>query len=138
MASTGVDWRTGKILRDFDHVLQSIEVILATAIGSRVLREWFGFPGTRLLGNPLNVKTVVKFSQVVTMALTIRQINGLAAEPRFKIRKITPISVDRGGHYAFRIEGDYMPRGHLGDTTVESETSFTVDATGGKLIASAA
>lgn len=115
MASTGVDWRTGKVIRDMDHVAQSIEVILCTPIGSRMGREWFGFPGTRLLGELANQATIVKFFQYISMALTIRQLNGLPAEPRFRLTSIVPLDITRDGALECRLDGTYYPRGHLGD-----------------------
>lgn len=115
MASSGVDWRTGKPITDFDHVAQSIEVILSTTIGSRIMREWFGFPGIRLLGELENEVTIVRFFGTIAMTLSITQLNGLPAEPRFRLLKIVPTEVTREGTLGVRLDGIYYPRGHLGD-----------------------
>lgn len=129
MSSLGVDWRTGKWLSGWPHVLQSIEVILTTHIGDRIAREWFGFPGARLLGELANEQTIVKFFQTIAMALTIRQLNGLPAEPRFRLTKIVPLEITRDGHLRVRLDGTYYPRGHLGDFSPEDSRlqSFWVE-----------
>lgn len=137
MASTGVNRRTGKPIRDFDAVLQSIEVILTTGIGELLIREWFGFPGGRLLGENLTAQTILRFFQCVFMALSLKQVNGLAAEPRFRITRLVPLDADRQGNFSFRIEGEYMPRGHLGDTTVDGSRAAIVSSGSGTILVAA-
>lgn len=138
MSSLGVSRLTGRPLSDFEHTLQSIEVILTTGIGDLLIREWFGFPGVRLLGENLTASTVIRFFQCVVMALSMRQLNGLPAEPRFRVVKVVPLGADRQGNFSFRIEGEYMPRGHLGDTTVEGARSAILSRASGSLLVAAA
>jgi phage baseplate assembly protein W len=126
MASLGTDAATGKPLADFDHVVQSIGIILTTGIGERVMREWFGYPGLALLGELANEQTILRFWNAVVTALTVLQVNGLPTEPRFRIVKINSTRIDRSGLYEVQVEGDYMPRGHLGDFTVDSRRSMRV------------
>ena len=126
MASLGTNAATGAGLADFDHVVQSIGIILTTAIGERVMREWFGYPGLALLGELANEVTILRFWNAVVTALTVKQLNGLPTEPRFRIVRIRTKTIDRSGLYEVEVEGDYMPRGHLGDFTVEARRNFRV------------
>lgn len=123
---TGVNRDTGKPLGGYDHVVQCIGVILTTFIGERTMREWFGFAGLGLLGELGNDRTIIRFWNAVLTALTAKQLSGLPAEPRFRIVKIHTKSINRAGEYVAEIEGDYMPRGHLGDFTVEGRRTFRV------------
>ncbi len=126
MASFGTDAETGRGLADFDHVVQSIGIILTTGIGERLMREWFGYPGLALLGELANEFTIVRFWNAVITALTLIQLNGLPTEPRFRIIGIRTKKIDRSGLYEVELEGEYMPRGHLGDFTVEARRTFRV------------
>lgn len=112
----GLDRRTLKPLDGFAHVVQSIDVILATRIGSRVMRRHFGSSAVALLGRMLSADTIVQFFAVYALAIEIW-------EPRFRIVRVIPLatSVDdvRLGRFAFATEGEYRPRGHLGDPTPE-------------------
>lgn len=126
MASFGTDAETGRGLSDFDHVVQSIGIILTTGIGERIMREWFGYPGLALLGELANEFTIIRFWNAVLTALTVTQLNGLPTEPRFRIIKIGTRTIDRSGLYECSIEGQYMPRGHLGDFTVEARRTIRV------------
>ncbi len=118
MASTGIDRRTGRLLTDWDHVLQSLEVILSTRFGSRVMRRWFGSNVPVLLGRNMVPATFVRFYAAVGVALT--------QEPRVDLIRISPLSVSREGRAGFLIEMHYRPRGHLGDFAVEGTKRITV------------
>src|SRR5690606_7730535 len=113
---TGVDRTNGRPLEGFAHVVQSIDVIFSTSIGERVMRRHFGSSAPILLGRLMTANTVLRFFHLVAVALEIW-------EPRFKIARVS--AVDRGpeqirlGRAAFLIEGEYRPRGHLGDPTPE-------------------
>lgn len=135
MTSVGMDRRTGRIIRGFDHVAQSIGDILTTNIGERIHREWYGFPGFRYLGEPLNRETLVKFLNMIYVALTMRQKNGLPVEPRFKVKRTVPLEANRQGEFKCRLEGEYMPRGHLGDFTVEGTRRIVLTNTGNRFTA---
>ncbi|MCZ8101547.1 MAG: hypothetical protein O9972_27055 [Burkholderiales bacterium] len=135
MSSVGMNRETGRLIYGFDHVVQSIGDILTTMIGQRVLREWYGFPGFRLLGEPMNRPVLVRFLQLLSIALTMRQLNGLAVEPRFRVTKIVPVSVNRQGEFAVRLEGEYLPRGHLGDDTPEGKKKIVLTQAGDRFTA---
>ena len=50
MASLGINRFTGQLLADWDHVLQSVDVIFETEIGERVMLREFGMNSTDLYG----------------------------------------------------------------------------------------
>lgn len=106
----GIDRYTGQVISDWDHVRQSLEVIFTTNFGERVMREYFGSAVPRLLGENMVPATFVRYFSAVCGAVAIW-------EPRYSITKILPVSVDRAGRAKFYIEGEYRPRGHLGDMT---------------------
>lgn len=134
MSSVGMDRRTGMRIYGFDHVAQSIGDILTTNLGERFLREWYGFPGFRLLGEPMNEQNLNLFRQYIYYALEPKQLNGLSVEPRFKVRSVIPLAADRQGHFQCRIIGDYLPRGHLGDFTVEGQKKILISNTDGVIL----
>ncbi len=115
-AGTGIDRYTGKVIAGWDHVQQSLEVIWSTRIGERVLREEFGNPGLRLLGEAMLPRVIlVYWNTVVTVTA--------AWEPRFTILRVTsegntPETM-RAGAIQFQVHGVYRPRAHLGDPTPE-------------------
>ena len=53
-----VDRRTGAEISERDHILQSIEMILTTRIGTRVMRRDFGSRVPELVDQPLNPETI--------------------------------------------------------------------------------
>lgn len=117
--SVGVDRMTGRVLTGFDHVRQSLSVILTTSFGERVMRRYVGSFVPPLLGEPLIPRTLLRFWTAVCVAIEL-------FEPRMRVRRIVPtgsVSGVRLGQLKFKIDCDYMPRGHLGDFTVESSHS---------------
>lgn len=135
MASVGMNRETGRLIRDFDHVTQSIGDILTTNIAERVIREWYGFPGFSLLGEPMNRVNLVRLLQLIAIALSMRQLNGLPAEPRFRIARMVPLSTERDGNFSCRLDGEYMPLGHLGDFTPEGQRKVILSQSGSRFVA---
>jgi uncharacterized protein len=111
----GFDRHTGQPLDGFEHVCQSIEVIMTTWIGTRVMRRWFGGAGPVLLGRLMTSVEVGRFWALVVTAIH-------AFEPRYRVIRVTAISggveAVRRGELGFSIEGAWRPRAHLGDFTV--------------------
>lgn len=127
--SAGIDRRTGKVLTGWAHVMQSIEVLLTTPYFERVMRPYVGSFGIRLFGELANRRTAQRFRWTVATAL-------LLFEPRFHPTRIDQIDLDRTGETVWIIEGDYRPRGHLGDTTSAGSRTLTLaEASGGLVLA---
>ncbi|KAB0269065.1 baseplate assembly protein [Microvirga brassicacearum] len=135
MSSAGMDRETGRLIHNFDHVAQSIGDVLTTGIGQRAVREWYGFPGLAMLGENMNHDNLVKFFQIVAIALSMRQKNGLPVEPRFRVIKIVPLEALRSGEFACRLEGEYLPRGHLGDFTPAGKRRVVLSGSGSRFTA---
>ena len=71
MGSIGIDRRTGQVIQDFDHVVQSLEVIVSTMIGSRVMRRTFGFVDPGLLGRNIVLPTILRFVSALHIAIEL-------------------------------------------------------------------
>lgn len=125
MSSAGIDRRTGQPLTGFDHVVQSVEVIVTTLIGMRVMRRTFGAALLRMLGENLSSETVMRATMAIAMALELW-------EPRFALKQVvigenSPEAM-RQGRLRMSLIGEYRPRGHLGDTTPAGLRTITIGA----------
>lgn len=137
----GMSNRTGKILIGWDHVAQSIARLFKTRFHERVLRRWLGSFVPHLLGELATRENVVRYFSAISTAIDLW-------EPCFRVERVQPCDVQgnitgvqdvmarrlRIGGISFRVEGLYMPRGHLGDFTVESRRSIVFIGTGTGLI----
>lgn len=119
----GLDRRTGRPLGGFAHVIQSLEVIFTTRIGSRVMRRFFGSEIPGLLGKNIVPSTFLKFATAVHVAIELW-------EPRFHLVQVTfprdtngPENVRRG-RIGIALYGQYRPRGHLGDPTPDGDSTL--------------
>jgi phage baseplate assembly protein W len=119
--SNGIDRRTGMPLAGWPQVMQSIEVILTTAYFERMMRPYVGSLGLRLFGELANRRTAQRFRWTVATAL-------LLFEPRFHPLRIDQLDLDRTGDTTWMIEGDYRPRGHLGDLTSAGRRTLSLVA----------
>lgn len=119
--SIDIDAVSGVDIVAWPHVLQSIQQILTTRFGERVMREWFGSAVPNLLGENLTTTTVVAFFSAVSSAIE-------QWEPRFRVIRIIPESVGRDGRLRVQIEGEYRPRALLGDFTPEGARRVTIAA----------
>lgn len=127
MASSGINKETGKSLEGWQHVQQSIAVILTTPIGSRVMRRDFGSEVPALVDRPMTSQNILAVYAATANALTPRKVgNYWYGEPRFRLRQCNLIEADESGLISLDIGGDYLPRGHLGDETVEASVQFAV------------
>lgn len=108
---------TGRALDGFDHVSQSIAVLLTTPKMSRVMRRHIGADMPRMVDAPINPNTVIDFYAAVADALRL--------EPRFKVSRMRVEGVTAGS-IALLAEGVYYPRGHLGDFSVSTPKTVTV------------
>lgn len=102
----GVDPRTGKVLDGFEHVQQSLERIFTTHQGHRVMREWFGNPGLRLLGENATDRTILLWFNISWMLVEL-------FEPRFRVKKFIVNDISRIGFADVTMDGEFRPYAHL-------------------------
>ena len=126
-AALGVDLNrvTGELIFGWEHVVQCIGDFLTTFFGERIMREWYGSVVPKLMGENLTTDTIVTFFAAVTSAIE-------QWEPRYKVTKITPISVSRSGEFLVRIEGDYRPLALIGNFTSGSPKHLTISGATGR------
>jgi phage baseplate assembly protein W len=118
---SGIDWTNGKEISGWAATVQAIAVLFTTHIGTRVMLRSYGANLGRLLGAPLNVTTLTKFRAGLTAALELW-------EPRFRVHVAliepganSPETLRQGRLGGLMFEGEYRPRGHLGDPTPEGD-----------------
>lgn len=121
--SVGINRRTGQVLVGWPHVVQSLEVLFTTGFGERIMREWVGSFVPAMLGRNMVPATILAAKTAIYVAIEL-------FEPRYRITKIASLSVDRLGRYAFRLEGEYRPRGHLGDPRAAGSRTVTIGSSG--------
>ncbi|ESW92660.1 GPW/gp25 family protein [Mesorhizobium sp. M0045] len=102
----GIDATSGAVLDGFPHVEQSLGKIFTTFQGERAMREWFGNPGLRLLGENATSRTILLWFNVLWMLVEL-------FEPRFKVVQFVVNDVNRLGYGDFTINGKHLPYGHL-------------------------
>jgi len=115
-SSAGIDAVSGRPLTNWDHVQQSIRVILTTPVGSRVMRRDFG----SRLPDLIDAKMVERNILAIYSA-TAEAINRW--EPRFRMRRGRVTEAGADGRISLEIFGVYYPRGHVGDYTVAEDKS---------------
>ncbi len=102
----GFDRTTGSPLGGFEHVVQSIHVILETPKGSRIMRREFGSDIPDLIDRAMNQENVAGFVFAIADALD-------RWEPRFVVQQVLPTYDAASGSIGFDIDGVYVPDGHL-------------------------
>jgi phage baseplate assembly protein W len=111
MTSLGLDRRTGAQLRDWAHVLQSIEDIITTSPETRTILREYGSDLPELVDRPMTDSNVMRLFVAIGLALS-------RWEPRFRIARVDVVRVNADGEVGLRLWGDYLPNGHKGDDTV--------------------
>lgn len=96
----GMSCFSGDYLHDLTHLKQSIVDILTTPIGSRVMCREYGSRLFQLTDQPINRSFFSKVYAAVAEALE-------RWEPRFKVEKITILSV-KEGHIILSLVGKYL------------------------------
>lgn len=79
--SVGINRRTGKVLTDWEHVVQSLEVILTTRVVTRVMRREFGSDVPKLIDAPANDLSLLLFYVTAAEAIDLW-------EPRFELLEV--------------------------------------------------
>lgn len=99
----GLDATTGKPLSGIEHLKQSIRDILATRIGTRVMRRDYGSRVPELIDRPITPALAVELYAAVAEALD-------AWEPRLKLARVRVISAS-AGRITLALEGEVRPEG---------------------------
>ena len=103
---SGIDAATWGVIDGFDHVQQSLETIITTRQSERVMREWFGNPGLRLLGENATQETILLWFTIVYALVEL-------FEPRFRITEFVVEDINRLGFASFTMNGEHRPYAHL-------------------------
>ena len=125
---SGVDRWTGRPVSGWAHTVNCIEAIFTTNFGSRVMRRWVGSLIPQLLGENIDPSTLLRFFTAVFAALSF--------EPRYALTKINILSTPdelRAGQLRIELQGQYRPRAHLGDFTVEGPRLLVIGDRGGRI-----
>lgn len=101
----GTSATTGKPLSGIDHLRQSIQDILTTPIGSRVMRRDYGSRLYQLVDAPMNRSTLLDIYAATAEALA-------RWEPRFRLQKVVAASA-APGHITLDMTGEYLPDGRV-------------------------
>jgi len=106
-------------LSDWDHVAQSLTIILTTRKGTRVMRRDFGSDIPNIVDRKMTPRNVLLI--YVAAAEAIHRW-----EPRFRMARGSVTKLEPTGVTAIEIFGLYFPRGHLGDYSVAEDASLRV------------
>lgn len=119
---TGIDARTGEVLTGWDHCAQSIGKCLTTRFNSRVLRRHIGSDVPDIQDDNADPRTI--FRLYVAVATALNDPDG--GEPGFNLRTIDLVRGGRDGRFVFLLDGEYFPRGHLGDFSTREDRSLSI------------
>lgn len=99
----GTDRRTGKLIEGIAHMRQSLEDLLTTPKGTRIMRADYGSDLPRLVDMPVNSELILDI-----MAETAGAIEKW--EPRFKVTnvRVTSLTVSQ---VILTVSGRYLPDG---------------------------
>jgi len=117
MGSSGIDRRTGKVLKDWAHIQQSIEDIVTTAINTRVMRRPYGSNSPKLVDANMNDQALLALYVTVATALALW-------EPRFELTDVGFDVLSPTGQVQLRLAGDELPDGHRGDKSTRIARSW--------------
>lgn len=118
---TGIDARTGKVLTDWAHCVQSIGKCLTTRFGTRVMRRHIGSEVPELQDENPDPATIMRLYVSIAKALN----DPAGGEPGFNLTSIDLVRSGRDGRFVFILDGDYFPRGHLGDFSIKESRSMS-------------
>ncbi len=117
--STGTSATAAGVLNSWTHVEQSVEKILTTPIGSRIMRRDFGSQVPDLVDAKMVQRNVLAIYSAAAVAIA-------RWEPRFRVTRASITQLTAGGRVALQVYGTYFPRGHLGDYSVAEDASTRV------------
>ncbi len=96
---TGMNRVTGRSLSESQHISQSIQDILTTPLGSRVMRRDYGSAIFALIDQPQSAAVTLQIMAAAVMALT-------RWEPRIRITEIEVIAGNIDGKLQFNLVTD--------------------------------
>ncbi len=99
----GTDCTNGKALSGIDHLRQSIRDILATPVGSRVMRRDYGSRLFELVDAPSNRETLLNIYYATAEAL-------MRWEPRLQLERVFATAAEPGS-VTLTVQGVYLPEG---------------------------
>ena len=106
----GMDRRTGLLISGVEHLRQSIEDILTTPLGSRLMRPEYGSTIRRFVDLPV--------SEGWKSAVQAEAARALKRwEPRIELARVQVLSV-LDGQITFRLSGTYLGDSQLLEVTV--------------------
>ncbi|WP_447042530.1 GPW/gp25 family protein [Vreelandella sp. H-I2] len=101
----GMNAHTGRRLDSLAHIQQSVNDILTTPIGSRIMRRDYGSLLPELIDQPLNGPTALRAYSATVVAL-------MKWEPRIRVQQITrQVSTQRPGRFDLIITARRMDNG---------------------------
>ena len=123
----GMDRQSGKLLIGWPHVEQSLGTIFMTRFHERILRQWVGSFVPHILGKNLVVSSFTQFFWAIASAIDLWEpgyrLLRVLAKNRSTGTPLTSAEEVRRGEVQLENIGMYMPRGHLGDMTPETQRS---------------
>lgn len=119
----GMNRRTGKIMIGEKHEDQSVQIIFATPLHTRILRRWVGSFVPSILGDTFLRRVLMRFWWAIFIALDFWEPNVRVTDIRVQSRKdgseLTSAEEVRRGELTVQMSVTRRPRGHLGDDSVE-------------------
>jgi len=112
--SAGLSGVNGQSLTDWAHTQQSIEKILSTPIGTRLMRRTFGSDLPDLVDAKMTPKNILQVYSSAAAAIE-------KWEPRFRMTSGRIDEAAVSGRVSLAIHGTYFPRGHLGDYSIAQD-----------------
>lgn len=97
----GINALTGKPLSGIQHLRQSIQDILATPVGTRVMRRDYGSRLNELIDAPLNDSTIIDIYAETAIALH-------KWEPRLRLTSVKITGTNTEGRVELEIVGKYL------------------------------
>lgn len=105
MAARGMNRETGKELSGLDHLKQSIQDILTTRRGTRVMLREYGSNLPELVDRPINAQLKADLYYETAQAI-------LDWEPRLRLREVQ-ITAAEPGRIELSMTADYLPEGKV-------------------------
>jgi uncharacterized protein len=122
---TGLNRRTGQIMRGWEHTLQSLGEILSTAFETRVMRRDFGSIVPDIIDHNITPDIMLRLVAGVAEAC-------LKFEPNFRLTDATLLSIGADGRVEISLDGIEYPNGYKGNYAISQKrgASFTAFAGG--------